>query len=199
VGWQVVYLTGPPATGKSTLVSLAKQKLPALETFIYGEVLTEYVNRNANTKLAQPDIRRESSRVISPEDVEAADHMLLELVRRKRDTAHVMIDSHPVTKEGYGFRVTPFSLRLLEAIRPTMVVCLYAHSAVVRKRIGNDAQGRPEVSRFESDYHCCLQASVALTYSIHLGVPMYCYDSDRPADELADALVERIRSASSAG
>ena len=107
--YQVVYLTGSPATGKSTLCRLIAEGVQPLEVFAYSEVLSEHVGRRDNTVLSQNDIRRESARIIAPDDVAAVDQMLLNTVQAKRNSTHIIIDSHAVTKEDYGFRVTAFS------------------------------------------------------------------------------------------
>ena len=43
--YQVVYLTGPPAVGKTTLVSLLKARVEPMEAFVYSRVLAEFVGR----------------------------------------------------------------------------------------------------------------------------------------------------------
>ena len=147
--FQVIYLTGPPATGKSTLTSTLQTKIFPLEVYSYSKVLSEYVNKRSLDKFTESDIRQFSSNIISPNDVEAVDQLLIEMVTNKRDSTHIIIDSHAVTKEKYGFRITPFKISMLTAIRPTMICMLYSEASVVIKRIKKKSQGRPLVSVFE--------------------------------------------------
>lgn len=101
-----------------------------------------------------------------------------------RASCHIVIDSHAVTKERYGFRVTPFSIELLQEVRPTLICMLYTEPSVVMDRIRSNNQGRPTVTAFEAAFHCELQASVALIYGINLGLPVYLLDSSKSADSL---------------
>ncbi|MBV9852131.1 MAG: AAA family ATPase [Armatimonadetes bacterium] len=190
--YHTLYLTGPPATGKSALVSHLKSQVAPLLTFSYSEVLAEYLNAIESRELTQSDIRSGSSRLVRPQHVAAIDDRLIQLVEENRTTAHIMIDSHAVTKEHFGYRVTPFTLEKLSAIRPTMIVMLYADAEVVRQRITADSQGRPQVSAFEADLHTQLQAAIAVSYSLHAGVPLYLLDSSAPTEELARQIIRRL-------
>ncbi len=137
-------------------------------------------------------MRRQSARVILPSDVQAVDQQLIDTVQGSRDSTHIVIDSHAVTKESYGFRVTPFTLTNLQAIRPTMICCLYAASSVIIERIGENSQGRPNPTSFEADLHTGLQGAVAINYGIHLGIPVYFLDSAAPTKSLVSEIVRRI-------
>jgi adenylate kinase len=63
-------------------------------------------------------MHQQSSSLITPEDIAAVDQKLLSFVQERRGRINVIIDSHPVTKENYGFRVTTFSLDQLKALAP---------------------------------------------------------------------------------
>jgi adenylate kinase len=122
----------------------------------------------------------------------ALDERLLAFVREKRSTNHIVIDSHAVTKETFGFRVTPFSRNQLEALSPTLIICLYAEASVVINRIAANAQGRPKPTTFEADYHTALQGVVAVQYGILLGKPVYLLDAAKPMEELANEIITLI-------
>lgn len=190
--YEVVYLTGPPATGKSTLVSTLVQSVKPIIAFTYSKMLAEYIERRQDTTLEENQLRKESAGIITPADVTAVDLQLIDLVNEKRQQSHIIIDSHPVTKERYGFRVTAFSGEMLKAVRPTMVCMLYTEPHVVIDRIAANDQGRAQISSFEANFHTELQAGVATTYGILLGVPVYLLDSNRPIIELADEIIKRL-------
>ena len=137
-------------------------------------------------------MRKHSAGVITAEDVTAVDEMLVQLVRDSRNSSHVVIDSHAVTKEKFGFRVTPFNLTQLHAIGPTMIFMLYAASETVIGRITSHAQGRPIPSLFEATMHTNLQATVAIIYSIQLGIPVYFLDSSKSREELIAEITKRL-------
>jgi adenylate kinase len=191
-GYHVVYLTGPPATGKSTLMEAIEQAVRPLIAFSYSKALAEYVSTRHAASFSQADMRRHSAAVIGPEDVAAVDASLVKLVNEQRSSSHIVIDSHAVTKESYGFRVTPFNFAQLEAIRPTIIVVLYTEPSVVIERIARKSQGRPTPSPFEAAFHTELQGSVALIYGIHLGIPVYFLDSAKPTEDLVRELSRRM-------
>lgn len=188
----VIYLTGPPASGKSTLVETLENCFHPIKAFVYSKVLSDYVSKKLQNQVSQDDMREMSSRLISPEDIDTVDDQLLEFVAKNIATSHIIIDSHAVTKEKYGFRVTPFSLERLKRLNPTLIFALYTAPSVVIGRIRMNSQGRPTVSEFEANFHCELQATVALTYGINLGLPVYFLDSDKPPSELAKEIINRI-------
>ncbi len=189
--YEVIYLTGAPATGKSTLMSALDAHLAPLFKFSYSKELAAHISNRSLMGYSQDDMRRHSSSVITPRDVAAVDQQLIEIVGRKRDECHVIIDSHAVTKESFGFRVTPFRIEQLVAIAPTIIFSLYAPPESIIQRIQQDSQGRPEPTTYEAAFHNDLQASVAINYAIHIGKPVYFLDSRRTTEELVEEIVKR--------
>jgi adenylate kinase len=174
---KVIYVTGAPATGKSTLCRTLSAA-PAIRSFCYSERLRDHVNRQAGIDLNEADVRRQSAQVITSNHVDEVDALLqAEADACRASSEHLLIDSHPVTKEDYGFRVTPFKLQRLLDLKIDHLICLYADPKVMAQRIELDAQGRPLPSDFELAVHVNLQASVAATYSILTGQPCHLLDS----------------------
>lgn len=184
--FDVIYLTGAPAAGKSTLAEQLKQVITPVEIFNYGHELTKYLEESSGLPIAQNELRRKSSQVITPEVVEAMDTILLKRVAEVRSSTHFVIDTHAVTKETYGFRVTPFSLDRISELSPTKIVVLYTSPEVAIKRIGTNSGGRPMITDFEAGFHSGLQASVAISYGTSLGIPIYFLDSNKETPELLD-------------
>lgn len=182
--YEVVYLTGAPASGKSSLARGLKKSISPLIVYEYGKVLTDYLNKGKQKGIRQEHLRKQSSNIAKPSDIKAVDDYLLRHVSAKRGKMHVIIDSHAVTKESYGFRVTSFRLDQVANLSPTFIVCLYADAQTTRSRIQVNAQGRPQISIFEADFHTHLQSSVALSYGTQLGVPVYLLDSATPREQL---------------
>jgi len=190
--FETIYLTGAPAAGKSSLTRALADLVTPLEVWEFGERLTEYVNTTRDEPMAQADLRRESAKAASPQAVEAVDDMLLRFVANQRTRSHVIIDSHPVTKEEHGYRVTPYSLARFAELRPTQIWVLYTDPAVAIRRIAADAQGRPTITTEEARFHTYMQASVGIAYGMSLGIPVHFFDSDRIASELAQELSSRF-------
>lgn len=193
--YQVVYLTGAPAAGKSSVARALVAKVTPLEVFEYGSRLTQFLSER-HEGLTQADIRERSAGVASADDIRALDAVLKDFVQSERQRSHVIIDSHAVTKERYGFRVTAYSMTGIASVNPTMICVLYTPSDVTRTRIAASPAGRPMVTEWDADFHTYLQANVALTYAMTLGVPAYFIDGSKGVDEVTQEIADLIRRAS---
>jgi adenylate kinase len=189
---KVIYLTGAPAAGKSSMTRLLMERVPELVIWEYGARLTEHVRARSSGVKTQEDLRTRSAGVVSPEDVAEVDQALLDFVEANRAVRNVIIDSHPVTKEEYGFRITPFSLEQFGRLCPNEIWVLYASPVETRRRISIDRGGRPMVTEEEAGMHTALQASLAATYAMSIGCPAYLFDTATHRDELVDRLVTRL-------
>lgn len=190
--YDVIYLTGSPASGKSTLLRALAGSISPLIPFSYSAELAKHIESTTGAAISEVEIRTRSAKAVTPKDVAAVDQALLTMVAEKRDHSHIVIDSHAVTKESYGLRVTPFSKAALRRLAPTVIVCLYTPSEAAIERIRLQPAGRPEPTPFEADLHTHLQCSVALSYSLELGLPCYFLDSTRPVDVLVDQIKNRL-------
>lgn len=183
---KVVYLTGAPASGKSSLSRLAQAQLKDLALFCYSERLRDFINGrlSADGKLSEEGIRQQSAKVVTRNDVLEVDELLIQFVQDERARNDVIIDSHAVTKESYGFRITGFTVDKLEKLSPDVIVCLYADPETTAARISADAAGRPSPSLYEFAMHTSMQAGLASQYGTLLGKPVYLLDSTKPREEL---------------
>lgn len=188
----VIYLTGAPASGKSTLTRGLAKRINDLKVFEYGRELTSYL-ATGTPNLTQERLRSQSSQAATPEDIAAVDLALLKFVSENREAHHVIIDSHPVTRERYGFRVTPFKLDQFQALQPSQIWMLYTAPEIALDRIRAAPEGRPAPSLHDLSLHTSMQSSVAITYGMYTGSPTYVIDSDRSTDELADELAECLQ------
>ncbi len=190
--WKVIYLTGAPAAGKSSTTKLLAEQVPELQIWEYGARLTEHVMARSSDVAHQDDLRARSSGVVTPQDVADVDEALLKFIAEKRSQHHVLIDSHPVTKEAYGYRITPFSLDQFRKLAPDEIWVLFASPEETRRRIAADSGGRPMVTAESAQMHTALQASVAATYGMAVGCTVYLFDTAMSRDELVKQLQERL-------
>lgn len=189
---EVIYLTGAPAAGKSTLSRALADAVRPLATFEYGARLTAYLAERDGRAMVQEELRAKSSAVATAEDIQAVDRTLLDFVAAERERGHVLIDTHAVTKESYGFRITAYSLADVARLRPTMIVVLYTAPDVAVARIAAAPGGRPQITEWEAGFHTSLQASVAVSYATALGVPVYLLDGARPTADLVAEIARRV-------
>ena len=103
-----------------------------------------------------------------------------------------VIDSHPVTKESYGYRITPFSMKLFVQLAPDEIWVLYASPEETRRRIADHDEGRPMITEEEARTHTGLQSSVPATYGIAGGCPVYLFDTAMGPKELVTLLQARL-------
>lgn len=189
---KIIYLTGAPAAGKSSTTRELLGKAPDLLIWEYGAKLTEHCAARDGTLKDQRELRARSAGVVTPEDVAAVDEQLLRFVNEWRGRRNVIVDSHPVTKEEWGYRITPFSLKQFADLSPNEIWVLFASPEETRRRIEVDDGGRPMVSKEEARMHTMLQASVAATYGMSIRCPVYMFDTAAPRDLLVDRLLGRL-------
>ena len=96
--------------------------------------------------MSYSELREQSSSVISQTDVSDTDEWVIAEIARLRTTCDVIIDSHALTREEYGFRAIPYSARQLEAIKFDAVLALRCDPEVLIARVAADRGGRRELS-----------------------------------------------------
>ncbi|NIE82529.1 MULTISPECIES: ATP-binding protein [unclassified Burkholderia] len=179
---RVIYLTGAPATGKSSICDAVSRRNTGVRVFSYSSMLRETVSSRTSTLLDAQQIRQNSAAVVTRDDVAATDERLIVEVEAARRTSHVVIDSHPVTKEIYGFRITGFTIEHLHVLKPDVIVCTYTSPEELERRIRSTSEGRVLPSFYDLDMHVKLQASVAIQYGLILGRPSYFLDTSSTLD-----------------
>lgn len=187
---RVIYLTGAPATGKTTLAMALLRKCPDLLVLSYSEMLREHIAERTASPIEASEVRRLSAQVVTSEDVRAVDGKLIERILSNRSYRDIIVDSHPVTKEAYGFRISPFSRERLCDLSPDAILCLYASPEFLATRIREDADGRPLPTLFELGMHVHLQATVASEYAVALGKTCYLLNSEVDIDELVERAIQ---------
>jgi adenylate kinase len=174
---KVVLITGAAGTGKSTLVEAMLQRARPFKRLDYGQLLLDQKKRDAGVSMTYDELRRDSASVITPADVLAVDEWVIEQLPTWRAEANIIIDSHPVTKESFGFRVTPYSLQQATRIGFDVIVVLVGEPRGLADRISAHPQGRPTVSAFQAGFQVELQAAVAAVYAIICARPCFAIDT----------------------
>lgn len=187
---KVIYLTGAPATGKSTLTEHLAEFKPDTHIFTYSKELLNWIRKRNERVQSQSDLRRESALTITRDDVNEVDKQLLKLVKSQRKNKNIIIDSHPVTIEHFGFRITPFSKQQLIDLAPEVIVCLYADASVIARRIEKNAAGRPLPSIESLNFHMMLQSQIATQYAFEIGASIYFLNANCDPEVLRGRFLE---------
>jgi adenylate kinase len=135
VSGKVILLTGATGTGKSTLAQLLVQRISPLRRVDYGQLLREYKEQKHGTRTSYDELRAKSADVIAADDVVSVDDWLITQLPKWQADGHVLIDSHPVTKESFGYRVTPFSYDQLRRINFAAIFVLVGDPIKLAARI----------------------------------------------------------------
>jgi adenylate kinase len=143
----------------------------------FGQMLLEAKRAQGHAELTHDRLRALSAGLITPEDVRAADTAFIESVPSLRARTNVLIDSHGVTRESFGYRITHYSLDDVRRIAFDAIVMTYCDPDVWLERRSSNPEGRPELSRFEVQHHMALQEAVGLNYAIACGCPCYVLDT----------------------
>jgi adenylate kinase len=185
----VLYLTGVPAVGKTSLAIALERRVGAVR-LSYGDILTQTLSAKVDN---QRQLRERSADVISARDVIETDQLVAASILRASAASDVVVDSHALTAETYGLRAVPYSATGLLAMGFTHIVCLTAPPEIVRNRIDRQADGRRGQDEWDMLSHAALQAGLALSYAHTLGVPFAFLRSDRDLAEVVDDVVAFVR------
>ncbi len=184
----VVLLTGSPATGKSTLRKALTKMFTNVVEIDYGQELIAAKERQHGTSLTYRELRQMSADVIHSGDVATLDEQIIARISELRPSASIIIDSHAVTRETYGFRAIPFSISQVQRLAFDCVILLRCNPVTTLMRLKNDADGRQNVTEELAREHQTLQEAVALNYAITSGSPIFILDT---SDGSQDVIVQQ--------
>lgn len=185
---KVVLLTGAPATGKSSLTRTIQHRKPEIQIIDYGALLLAEKNK-LHEQATYEELRSKSAKMISTQDVETMDKQILGMVEEKRKYSHVLIDTHCVTKETFGFRLIPFYFPVISALKLDAVISLYCSPEVIVQRIKADPMGRPIITPDQASKHMQLQDGMAGLYGAISGCPVFFVDSSYSLDSLCETVL----------
>lgn len=193
MSYKVVYLTGAPAAGKTTACEKLKARKLNVKVFEYGrEMVAHLAAHNERVVPSQSALRGGIQTLVSKHDINRVNIQLAAFVKKWGSAHHVIIDTHQVTKETFGFCVSPFSDVEVRTLGLTEVWVLFTSAETTISRIDIEAGGRQRPTPFEADFHTMLQSNLAVVYAATCGVPVFLFNSDTELSRIADELESRL-------
>ena len=176
---EIVYLTGAPAAGKTTLANnLVKNRLD-VSLFEYGRAMAHHLTNagKTNSELALSELRRGTEGRVTPADIKAVNDLLKDWVKKNRASRHLIVESHHLTIEEYGFRAVLFDKATLLELQFTQVWLVVCDRELTLSRILANPQGRLHPTPFRADLHTYMQAAIAVDYAVASNCPLYTFDT----------------------
>lgn len=180
---KVILLTGVPATGKTTLASLLKDTIHPLHVVSFGRLILEVARQN-NPDVTYEEIRRNPTQKAKTDLIGEAVRLLLQDIKKQRESTNIIIDSHAVAIDSYGFRITPDSYSFLEQVKYDAVIVLHAPHSEITKRIAAKPDGRRSINYDDIALLESLQDSVAIAYGVASNCPVFILNAPKTNREL---------------
>ena len=130
----ITLLTGVPGVGKSTVAAGICASDPGASVLNFGRVLFHLARSRGASGLTYETFRQRSWEFVDSALIEAATSEAHDRISAANRLEHVLVDSHAVSTEAYGFRSTPDTPRLLELFSYDLIVQLHAAPEVILER-----------------------------------------------------------------
>lgn len=190
---KVILLTGAPGTGKSTLRRALGSCITDLQHIDYGELLLRRKEQEGIV-LRYEELREQSASVISSKDVSETDEWVATEIARLSMKCDVIIDSHALTREDYGFRAIPYSARQLDAIKFDAIIALRCDPEILITRVAADSGGRRGLTIELAREIQILQEALGLDYAVASGCTAFVIDtSERTAEEVRAVAIRILK------
>lgn len=183
----VVFVTGVTAVGKTSVARELERRGVGKSLSIGELVLSEA--RHVWPNVTHNQLRQEPDLYAPPTVVESAILALCQRIEDERDTQTLIIESHAVTAESYGCRVTPFSYGHLQRLAFDFIVLLECSEAALASRWRDRHGGIPVPTSLGSMTK--VQGAVGAAYAVAIGCPLYVITADAPIDFVASR-VEKL-------
>lgn len=183
-----IYLTGVPASGKSTFCERLRTQVPKVETFSYSEVLLRQIQKRST--LTHSDISSGNLNLVSHEDISNADNELATAIERAKGP--VIVDSHAVNGNNGRWRISPFKRPILARCGFTRIILLKIPHEEYLARVSSFTRGRPTMNEYEFTQMDRYQEAVAVSMSVTLGASCYIYHLDGDVQSVVAEWVERL-------
>jgi adenylate kinase len=190
--WDVFLLTGVPAVGKTSLAKKLSELIRPLQIISFGEMILA-ARADDNPGISHSELRRNPTSEAPMDTIKRSTELLISTLDELRTHTNVVIDSHAVAKDHYGFRVSPDSTAFLARLGLRAVFVLHANYDEISRRVKTDGVGRRAVTRVEIETHERLQDAVAISYGVATGCPVFIVNT-RTLDQTTEDLILLLNS-----
>jgi adenylate kinase len=174
---KVILVTGLPGTGKTTLLTELASRLKPVEVINFGDLILKEA-RVEDTELTRAELRSQPTLRAKHRYIDKARHNLLSHVANNRNLTNIFIDSHAVTVDSYGYRVTPDSHSFMRDLKLDAIVSLHVDHDLLIERLSGNLGGRILPDRQDLCELQSLQDAVAVSYATVLGCPVFVLNAN---------------------
>lgn len=190
---KVILISGPPCSGKSTLIEELVGLVKNLHPLKYGQLILEELQRDYPS-LTYENMRSCASTLVTREVVAEVDRKAIDKVAEIRKTSNILIESHTVTQESFGFRAVPYSVNEIQGLAISCIILLSPPPNILVARVAENPEGRKVFSRPVAKGFLELQTIYAVNYSVISGCPLFSIDSSVRSPELTSQVVRILES-----
>ncbi len=180
----IVLVTGVPGVGKTTLCSSMVDSWPGDYAHIsFGKLILKALNPNTEL-VTEPDLRRSAASLVTRTILAEATELLMVRVAKEQQRI-VLVDSHAVSQDKFGYIVTPDGRTYFDRLQYGAIVQLHAAPLTILSRTAPAASGRQARSEKDIELHCILQSAISVGYSAASECPLYVVEAEEPTEALA--------------
>lgn len=186
-----IFLTGSPATGKSTLCRMLAERDERVRIFPFGECMQEHL-ASVGKSVTLSEMRQGTLPIVSSDDIDAVCSQLLDWLSHHEVGSVSIIDSHQVTIESHGVSLRPFDENVLGQMEIDQVWVTVAEPQTAISRMSSDGKGRKIPSDFLAAVQDGAQMALAVRYSAIWGCPVHIIQNSGTEAALVEAALGLI-------
>ena len=189
---KVCLVTGTPGVGKTTLCSALARELPTRYQHIsFGGLILKCLNEDGFGG-TEADLRRRVSQLVTAQVISRATDLLVQETNADgNENLWLLLDSHAVSQDRFGFIATPDGPSYFQRLRYSAIINLFADPTEVLKRSNPDETGRQARTADDVATHANLQNAVTVLYSAFSACPAFFVDANARAGCLTE-VVDRL-------
>jgi adenylate kinase len=171
---KVILLTGVPCSGKTTIARLIKELKPQISTISFGEEIHNLLNTRKS--IQYETIREKPTRIATKALINEVKVIVEKKVINLKELNNVLLDSHAVVADDYGFRIIPEFDKCGEI---DVIILVNIDYSTFKFRCTVDAKGRKLLNEIDFNIMQQLQNSIVTAYSISSNCVVYVLNNHR--------------------